>query len=350
MSTVVANRGEWSELYAIGYLLTRGGGFAADEFSRIDTSLFYKVLEVVDNPSGRFETVYKIHEKDIEILQNGVTIIRVTKDEIVNKLSNLFKDLVIQTKSHAFSLESGQKLMKLIQKEKLSASSSMFADIYLILEDLITKTETPKKAFSVKSEIGSAATIFNASRSTNLTYRILGQSSPKPFESVSAVKTNVKSLLQNGFTLEFHSYDNPIFEKSLKNIDSNLPNYLAKVLLSYTESTTTKISKICEIAFPASDNESDLKIQKIKKFIRAASMGLKAATEWSDYPEDFGGIILVKNDGDVLFYYLYNIKKFEEYLFNNLRFDTPSATRHNFGQVYQEGSDFFIKLNVQIRY
>jgi hypothetical protein len=55
-----------------------------------------------------------------------------------------------------------------------------------------------------------------------------------------------------------------------------------------------------------------LKIQKIKKFLSAASMGLKAATEWSGYPEDFGGMLLVKKDGDVLFYYLYNMKKFEE--------------------------------------
>ena len=93
-----------------------------------------------------------------------------------------------------------------------------------------------------------------------------------------------------------------------------------------------------------------VKIQKIKKFLSAASMGLKAATEWSGYPEDFGGMLLVKKDGDVLFYYLYNMKKFKEYLFNHLRFKTPLATRHGFGQVYKEGKDFYLKLNLQIRY
>lgn len=45
-----ANRGEWSELYALGYLLVNGGGFAANEFAKLDQSVFYKVLEVVDNP------------------------------------------------------------------------------------------------------------------------------------------------------------------------------------------------------------------------------------------------------------------------------------------------------------
>ena len=69
-----------------------------------------------------------------------------------------------------------------------------------------------------------------------------------------------------------------------------------------------------------------------------------------EMPEDFGGMLLVKRDGEVLFYYLYNMKKFEEYLFNNLRFETPSATRHGFGQVFEEPNGYFIKLNLQIRY
>jgi hypothetical protein len=350
MTNPSANRGEWSELYAIGYLMTHGGGYAADEFTRLDSSMFYKVLQIVDNPSGQSETIYKLNEKDVEVLQNGVVAIRLAKDVIAIKVKSFFEDLNIQAQAHAFSLTSGQELMELICKDKLSASSALSADVHLVLEDLETKSETPRKGFSVKSEIGSPATIFNASKSTNLTYKIIGKGIPKPFLKINAVKANIEALLDSGFNLEFSSFDNPIFEKSLKNIDSNLPTYLAQVLLAYTQSTTTKMNKICEIAFPPIDKDSDLKIQKVKKFLSAASMGLKAATEWSGYPEDFGGMLLVKRDGDVLFYYLYNMKKFEEYLFNNLRFETPLATRHGFGQVYEENSEFFIKLNLQIRY
>ena len=350
MTTPSANRGEWSELYAIGYLIIKGGGYGADEFTKLDPSIFYKVLQIVDNPSGQSETIYKLNDKDVEIFQNGVAVIRVAKDQIATKVSSFFEELLLQAQSHAFMLASGQELMNLIRKDRLSASSALSADLHLVLEDIETKTETPRKGFSVKSEIGSPATIFNASRSTNLTYRIIGKGKPKSFENVSAVKANVKSLISDGFTLKFEKFDNPTFEKSLKNIDSNLPEYLAQVLLAYTHSTTTKMNKICDLAFPVTDSDSGLKIQKVKKFLSAASMGLKAGTEWSGYPEDFGGMLLVKRDGDVLFYYLYNMKKFEEYLFNNLRFETPSATRHGFGQVYQDGDGYFIKLNLQIRY
>ncbi len=350
MTNASANRGEWSELYAIGYLITRGGGYGADEFTKIDPSIFYKVLQIVDNPSGQSETIYKLHEREVEVFQNGVAVIRIAKEEIAIKVTSFFEDLLVHAQAHAFSLDSGQDLMKLIHKDKLSASSSLSADLHLILEDIETKTETPKKGFSVKSEIGSPATIFNASRSTNITYRISGKADPSPFDKINAVKANVANLTKNGFILEFERFDNPTFEKSLKNIDSNLPLYLAKVLLAYTNSKTTKMNKVCEIAFPAIANDSDVKIQKVKKFLSAASMGLKAATEWSGYPEDFGGMLLVKKDGEVLFYYLYNMKKFEEYLFNHLRFETPLASRHGFGQVYKEGDEFFIKLNLQIRY
>ena len=350
MSAPSANKGEWSELYALSFLIIRGGGFAADEFTRIDESTFYKVLKIVDNPTGMSETIYKLNEEDVEILQNGVAVIRINKKTIEPKLTAFFSELINQPNSPAFSLSTGNELMSLIRKEKLSASSSLSADLHLILEDIETKSEAPKKGFSIKSEIGSPATIFNASHSTNLTYRILGDGRPRSFKKASAVKTNISGLLRDGFSLSFEKFDNPVFEKSLKNIDSNLPTYLAELLLAYTHSSTTKMSKICEIAFPASNPNSQLQIQKIKKFLSAASMGLKAGTEWSGYPEDFGGMLLVKRDGDVLFYYLYNLKKFEEYLFNNLRFETPSATKHGFGQVYEEGGAFFLKLNLQIRY
>jgi hypothetical protein len=350
VTTTSANRGEWSELYAIGYLITRGGGYGADEFTKLDPSIFYKVLQIVDNPSGQSETIYKLHEREVEVFQNGVAVIRIAKEEIAIKVTSFFEDLLVHAQAHAFSLTSGEELMQLIHKDKMSASSALTADLHLILEDIETKTETPLKGFSIKSEIGSPATIFNASRSTNLTYKISGKGNPKPFEKINAVKANIETLVDNGFTLKFERFDNPTFEKSLKNIDSNLPQYLAEVLLAYTHSTTTNMKKICEIAFPKSKKDSELKIQKIKKFLSAASMGLKAATEWSGYPEDFGGMLLVKKDGDVLFYYLYNMKKFEEYLFNHLRFETPLATRHGFGQVYKEGKDFYLKLNLQIRY
>ena len=225
MTLISANRGEWSELYAIGYLITRGGGFAADEFTRVDESIFYKVLEIVDNPTGDSETIYKLHDTEVEIFQSGVAIVRINKDALKPGLSKFFDSLIHQSDSHAFTLAEGFEFMNLIRKEKLSASSTLTSDLHLVLEDLETKAKSERKGFSINSEIGSPATIFNASHSTNLTYKIVGKGTPKPFMNVNSVKKNLKQLLDAGFTLKFERFDNPTFEKSLQNIDSNLPEY-----------------------------------------------------------------------------------------------------------------------------
>ncbi|MBR5334975.1 MAG: HpaII family restriction endonuclease [Bacteroidaceae bacterium] len=37
-------------------------------------------------------------------------------------------------------------------------------------------------------------------------------------------------------------------------------------------------------------------------------------------------------------------------LFIILRFETPSTSRHNFGEIYQEDGEYFLKLNLQVRF
>lgn len=347
---ISANRGEWSELYALGYLLVHGGGYGADELAKIDTSIFYKVLQVVDNPSGSNETIYTVEDSQILISQSGLGVMRIAKEAIVPSLRQFLADLVSKTDARAFSLASGDALLALLMKSKLSAAATLAADLHLVLEDLETKIPTPRRSFSIKSEIGGAATVFNASGSTNLTYKVIGKGKAVPFQDVSPVKSNLKKFIADGFTLKLDSYDNPKLHKSLENIDSNLPQYLGELMLAYYLDKTKGIQGLCASIWTPDNPESELKISKIKKFLSAISMGLRANQVWSGYPQDFGGLLLVKENGDVLFYYLYNLQKFEEYLFKHLKFETPSATRHGFGQIYEKDGQQFMKLNLQIRF
>ena len=41
---------------------------------------------------------------------------------------------------------------------------------------------------------------------------------------------------------------------------------------------------------------------------------------------------------------------FEEYLLNNTKYDTASTSRHDFGEVYSENGEDFIKFNLQVRF
>jgi DNA (cytosine-5)-methyltransferase 1 len=41
---------------------------------------------------------------------------------------------------------------------------------------------------------------------------------------------------------------------------------------------------------------------------------------------------------------------FKEYLYQNIKFDTPSSTRHHFGSIYEKYGKQFINLNIQLRF
>ena len=47
MSQTRGNIGEWSELYALAYLLLHGGANAADEKQKPIPDLYYKVLQII---------------------------------------------------------------------------------------------------------------------------------------------------------------------------------------------------------------------------------------------------------------------------------------------------------------
>ena len=70
---------------------------------------------------------------------------------------------------------------------------------------------------------------------------------------------------------------------------------------------------------------------KFNKFLTAVALGMKPATIWDGIDEASGGYIIVKKQGDVLAYHIYNRNYFEEYLLKNTKYETASTSRHGFG-------------------
>ena len=61
-------------------------------------------------------------------------------------------------------------------------------------------------------------------------------------------------------------------------------------------------------------------------------------------------VIVVKEDGDIICYHFFDRNDLEDYLFFNTRFETPSTSRHLFGNIYQENDEYLLKLNLQVRF
>lgn len=89
---------------------------------------------------------------------------------------------------------------------------------------------------------------------------------------------------------------------------------------------------------------------KIKELLCASALGMTPGREWNGNESATGGYIIVKRDGDVLCYHLYNRNFFKDYLLKNTNIDRPSATRHDYGYVFKADYKYFIDLNIQIRF
>ena len=80
------------------------------------------------------------------------------------------------------------------------------------------------------------------------------------------------------------------------------------------------------------------------------ALGMMPSQVWTGKYDATGEYLIVKENGDVLCYHIYNRNEFEDYLLNNTKLDTASSSRHEFGKIYEEEGELYFNLNLQIRF
>jgi hypothetical protein len=350
------NIGEWSELYALGYLLIHAGAYAADENQNAIPEVFHKVLQVfISEKNGMPETQYKIGASQIAVLISGSEIATIDRSLLEASVKYMLSEIKDGNHKRTFELISGNSLVKLIHRSRISASSTEHEnDLDLVMEDPATGAQTPRVGFNIKSQIGGRATLLNASGATNFIYKIVptdsSQNRQYPNFEHGKHRQNLKKLYEAGYRLEFEKTSSDIFHRNLILLDMQFPHYLAKALLhSYLSGEDSYLRAVDSVFDPEDVNSRQPKF-KLKEFLGAVAMGLRPSIEWDGDTTKFSGILVVKNNGEVVFYYLYNRKNFEEYLFKNVSFERPSTSRHKYGYIYNENGVDKIKLNLQIRF
>lgn len=349
------NTGEWSELYALAFLLANKGAFGADKDQNRKEDLFYRILKIIfAQRIGKEKMCYEIDKEVIHVFLGKNKIATIKPEKIKVILDRMFKSLLKTNNGRAYHLDAGDEMMRLLNKEVIKASSNNKNDLELVIIDTKTKLPSPEIGFSIKSQLGSPSTLVNASKATNFTYEVLDENMqvPNKFPKLhdKNVKDNVDLLLNSGFKIVFRNIDSDIFQQNLELIDSSLPEYISKILLSYYSRGANSLSDLVEINFPATDAKSKQPVHKIKEFLGIMALGMMPNTVWDGILTSLGGFLLVKKDGDVLCYYLYNLGDFQEYLLANTKLETPSTTRYGIGKIFKDNGHFFIKLNLQVRF
>lgn len=244
----------------------------------------------------------------------------------------------------------------------LKASSTAKTDITIVVHDQRTNQQ-PTLGFSIKSQLGSPSTLLNAGKTTNFIFKIKNTTfSSEEIKKINAIDTRSKimdrinSVLQANGTFEFSRTERSMFANNLILIDSKLPEILSQIVFDFYSSVKSHLVDL--VAKTATKNplqfdntnEHQFYEYKIKRFLTDVALGMMPSVVWAGQYDATGGYLIVKENGDVLCYHIYNRNEFEDYLFNNTKLDTASSKRHDFGTIYEENGDFYFKLNLQIRF
>ena len=357
------NKGEWSELYAFIKLLKEGRIYAADQNANRIPNQYLPIIRISRKEQDNCPIDYFTGDV-IRLFQNGKLIAEFSPDEFTENIIRLFNTIFAGSPGEgAFEIPSIQPFMNELKVTKVKASSTEKVDMEMQIHDIHTGF-SPEVGFSIKSDVGSAPTLLNPGRNTRFRYKIKGISDDD-MQVINSIDKKVtreymKERMEKLFNVaELVSFDcvlDKTYEDNLILIDSNLPQMYGEMILQHYKHISEGIYD-CTSLLDLVSNENPLKYRrndiyfiKFKKMITAAALGMTPGKVWDGREAATGGYIIIKRDGDVLCYHLYNRNFFEDYLLNNTRLDRPSASRYDYGYVYDINGEKFIDLNVQIRF
>ena len=252
----------------------------------------------------------------------------------------------------------------------------------------------------VKSHIGSSPTLFNSSQTSGFVYKVVGCD----VEGMHRLNykegfLDIIKAIKEEYSLEYAGCRNDIFEQNIRMVDSRMDEILSNAMLinvGYLGGLdSTSVADMCNAL--ASQNPLGARNPKyfyetkLKCFLFASFAGMTASKEWNGRKKLTGGYIDVDREGELLYYRAISDDIFENYLFRHTYVDRPdrgvcktlavaeakvaveesrsltdternkvlykdgvSGIKNNkkgdWGYVYQEGEDFFIVINFQIRF
>lgn len=356
---ITGNKGEWSEIYTLFKLLGDNQLFLGDkEIEKLEGAV-YPILRVLRTENnGDFE--YSI-EDEIILISGNEEVLKIPIIEFKEKACFLL-DRIKANKEGTFAVPEIESFMQSINCLSLKASSTAKTDITIVVHDQRTNQQ-PTLGFSIKSQLGSPSTLLNAGKTTNFIFKIKNTTfSSEEIKKINAIDTRSKimdrinSVLQANGTFEFSRTERSMFANNLILIDSKLPEILSQIVFDFYSSVKSHLVDL--VAKTATKNplqfdntnEHQFYEYKIKRFLTDVALGMMPSVVWAGQYDATGGYLIVKENGDVLCYHIYNRNEFEDYLFNNTKLDTASSKRHDFGTIYEENGDFYFKLNLQIRF
>lgn len=353
------NKGEWTEFLLFLKLL-------------VDQKLYLldKQLELKEDYFNIHKITTQNSKIDVCIIDNEYIEVKSSKTEEIKKIaiSTLLAtssyddlvDLVKSGKGRTFEVPLLTEIQKKIGIEAIKGgTSNQKADIELDISNADFKKE--KEGFGIKSYLGSKPTLLNASGNTNFVFEVSGLKK-ESITTINAIKTRTKLLdrleeiEKKGGELLYKEAERKTMDYNLKLVDSQMPLIIGHILMTFYKERISSIKDIIDFLDEKGTlkkligySDKDSLIIKVKKLLLDILLGMFAGTKWDGNYES-NGTIVMKKTGEIGGFYITDMSTIKDYLYNHIKLDTPSLTRHRFGSLYQDDGKMYMKLNLQLRF
>lgn len=356
---LTGNKGEWSEIYALLKIIADKNLFAGDsDLNKIENLIFPIIKVLRDESKGTYHYSY---DSNLVVLKGIKEEFKIPINDFQEKATFLLSKLKESTAS-TFSIPEIETFISSFNCVSLKAKSNIKSDIRIVIHDQRTGT-SPELGFSIKSQLGEASTLLNAGKTTNFVYRIkapnltdLEIAEINAINSRSKIKDRLKRINDSSDGLEFIGTESTVFGNNLTLIDSSLPRLISEIVYQFFNSSNSKTIDLLESINATNPLDFNTEFNhpfysyKVKRFLTDIALGMMPSKVWTGQLDATGGYLVVKDDGEILCYHIYNRNEFEDYLLVNTKLETASSSRHNFGTIYSENGELLFKLNLQIRF
>lgn len=380
------NKGDWTELYVLAKLLSDGKLFQSNINLEKDNDNYYEVVKAYKEAAGKESLEFERKESILLYLVTGEgkSLVGEFSREYLNQTSKTIYNGIINGEGKSFEIPGIEEFIEKSHIQRVTAKSSQKSDIKLRIYDHRLAKETDL-GFSIKSLLGKDSTLFNTGEGNNFIYNIVpkkelsitefNKSTYKPPSKISKITYRLQNLIEKHLAnISFKGIQSPQLWRNLKMVDGDLPEILAYCLYYRWIDRTAIISELVELLeirdplnfYNGEESSQKLYYYKLKKFLAECAMGMTSETPWHGIYDATGGVIICKEDGDIVCFHIYDFNLFRNYLLNNTRLEQPSTgedeenpgnkrtkkgtKKYYYGWLYKENNELLFKINLQVRF
>lgn len=355
------NIGEWSELYAFFFLAAQGRVFTANaDLEKIGPTNYLDIIRLIREEQPGKRVSYYCKNDEVEIVGLEENVVEAIPSVAFSEAAKIVYGVIKLGNNHgSMEIAEVEDFMETVHINKLKAPSSDKADLVMQIYDALTGS-SPETRWSIKSQLGGASSLLNASGATNFIYSVKGLT-PSDATAINELSGRKKlldrtcALVKSSRSFEFDRISSSIFERNLKLIDLKFPEIMAQALLiAFSQGIRSCSEVVAELErtdpLGLGFDMCGLYEFKFKKFLTAVALGMVPATQWDGQDDATGGYLIVSSTGDVVAFHIYNRNEFEDYLLSRTKFETPSLSKHKFGSVVETDGGHEFSLNLQLRF